>query len=364
MKNRLHTTSYLGYPIVQKHSIQEKARDILKHNKRANFTRISFNGVMGSGKTSGIKHLTHLLHTLAINEFKTNYSVKWIDPETLLDPARFAKNITNTNQILILDDASYVTEMMGKFTKAKLKHNVTKIRHIDDDVDSATVNIILIVTTHYTKAYDKMLRDVDFRFFTTITPEEKRNVSDIVGKNFVLKFMARLRQMEKNGKAGFQLTQRDPKDVIWYRDGDPFRLMMYHSKFETQLCVFCHPASIKSHQLHCNLCDPDYNGIPMTEQEFIHAVELADKSTGKQYARAAMKFLLFNLGETKYLYRSTYKSYFFALQLLQKYKINPMFIGMALEENQKRKSTDHRKHNKKITENVESTVMPESSLKV
>jgi len=357
--NRVKTTQYLGYPIIQNHSIQQRAREILKHNQRANFTRVSFNGTMGSGKTKAILHLTHLLHDIGEKEFNMNYAVTRVDSKLLTDPDKFFESVPNVNQVLICDDASYVTEMMGKFSKAVLKNNVTRIRHRDDDKDSVTINIIMIIVTHYTKAFDKFMRDVDFRFFTTVTPEEKRSISEIVGKEMLKKFVFRSYMMEIHGKLGIQLDSRDPDDLLWYRDSDPFRLMLVSSKYGTHFCVFCDPTRIKTHVLHCNICNPEYDGINVTAQEFINAVENADSSIGKKYAHAAIRLVLFNLGRTKYLYRHTFKAYYLALGLMQKYNIDPDEVGKTLNRRQKKPETydvEHRQLNQSTVLQVEQSL--------
>lgn len=356
--NRIRTTQYLGYPIIQDHSIQQKAREILKHNKRANFTRISFNGEMGSGKTSGILHLVHILHDMAQEVNGINYAVNWVDSKLMADPEKYFELIPNVNQIVISDDASYITEMMGKYAKAELKSGVTTIRHRDENNYSVTVNIIWIIVTHYTKGFDKFLRDVNFRFFTTITPEEKRSIADIVGKTMMQKFLTRSYMMEIHGKCAIQLDPRDPDDLLWYRDGDPFRLMLYSSKYGTHFCVFCDPTAIKTHQLHCNICNPHFDAVSISPDEFITSIETAHKSVGKKYAHAAIRLLLFNMGFPKYLYRHTFKAYYLALGLMQKYKLDPDAVGKALNHRQGKDDNaafniDHRKMNQSTVQIVE-----------
>lgn len=362
--NRIPTTQYLGYPIIQNHSIQQKAREILKHNKRSNFTRVSMNGTMGSGKTSLIIHLLHLLHELGAAEFGKNYAITWLDSMILTDPEKFAESIKPVDQIIISDDASYVTEMMGKIKKAALKHNVTKTRHKwDKDKNHITFNVIWVNVTHYTKGFDKMLRDADFRFFTTITPEEKRSVAELIGKDYVQKFITRSYMMEIHGKCCIQLDPRDPDDLLWYKDGEPFRLALYSSKFGTHFCVFCDPTLIKTHKLHCNQCNPEYDGRVLSADDFIDAVidgcSKSNKSTGKKYAYAGIRLMLFNLGFTKYLYRHTFKAYYLALSLYQKYKINPDAIGKALNKRQGKSdsySTEHRQLNQSVVLQVEQNI--------
>lgn len=334
---RIPTTQYLGHPIIQSHSIQEKAREIIRHNIRANFSRISMNGTMGTGKTSLILHLTHLLHSIAMLEYNLPYAVRWVDSKELLDPEKFFESIDPVNQIIITDDTSYVTEMMGKMKKALLKYNTTKMRHQKDSRGHhITINVITIIVTHYTKGYDKMLRDVDFRYFTTVTPEEKRSISDLVGKQMVQKFIRRSYLMEVKGKVGIQLDTRDPDDMLWYKDSEPFRLALFSSKYGAHFCVFCDPTKIHDYQLHCNLCNPDYDGIKITARQLI---EQCYGEVDEKYVNTAIRMMLFNTGHTKFLYRHIYKAYFLALHLAQKYKIDPDELGRELTQIQKKPPT-------------------------
>lgn len=351
--NRIKTTTYLGHPIVQSHSIQQKAREILKHNQRANFSRISFNGQMGSGKTSAILHLTHLLHTIGAEEYGRNYAVNHIDSELLLDPEKYAESIPPVDQIIITDDTSYVTEMMGKFKKAMLKRITTKMRHSEQNGVHVTFNVITIIVTHYTKGHDKFLRDVDFRFITTVTPEEKRSIAEIVGKDMMQKFMWRSYQLEVNGKLAIQLDPRDPFDVLWYKDGQPFRLMLYSSKYGNHYCVFCDPTRIHDYQLHCNICNPEYQGTRLTGEKFL---ELMYDEIDPKYVNDAVRMLLFNQGKTNYLYRHKFKAYFLGLHLLQKFKVDPDEIGKALSIKQNKPETHdipHRQLNQSTVLQIE-----------
>lgn len=246
------TTTYLGYPIRQEHSIKVRARNVIRHNIYNEVTRISCVGKSGSGKTTVDTNFIHEIHTIGEEEFGINYAVRWVGKEELLNFPKFVKTLAPVDQIIVFEDISYATEMLKKIERVELKEALTTLRH-----QLGEIHIIFFFNFHYTKALDKMLRDADFKIFTSISDEEKPNMLQLLGYDntkMISRFEYRHRGMLQNGWWTVKVANDGSKKFL-YRTNKPFRIALYSDLGELHFLLY---ASVKSdRRVACNLCSSE-----------------------------------------------------------------------------------------------------------
>ena len=104
-----------------------------------------------------------------IKAAKRGYIVKLLTRDDLSRFAEVLKELPKQNRILVFDDLSFIKGDIGI-----VKQQITEVRHADG-VDLKTV---LFFNFHYSKAFDKYLRDTHFIIQTSGGTEEIKNLGD------------------------------------------------------------------------------------------------------------------------------------------------------------------------------------------
>lgn len=303
-----------GKPVkmVRGHSINRCVHEILEFNKRRNFLKINVIGQSGTGKTSLMFLLSHLLHSandkLTINdEHYERYEVKFFKDEQLVNFKATVEGLSNNNVILCFDDLSGLVENHGKEALNRLIAELTTVRHIND-LESR--KIIVILSFHSQKLLHKQLRISNFSFYTDCELEEIDYLVDLLGKENTqkIKFFQRLKaQAGITHKFTYQLGGRG--NSFSYKDGEPFQSLLYSNGIHTidvvfplvswvlgdKICQTCNPA-IESQQTKINLeeFEKDYTK-KFTKAIAKRAVELKlyelGKSTQPKRVQQAKKYI-------------------------------------------------------------------------
>lgn len=276
------TTTYLGVPIRQEHSIRVMARKIIRHNQKRQFTSISNIGESGAGKTSSTTNLVHEIHTLAEKDFDLIYSVRWVGKEELLNFDQFLKSLEPVAQILIFEDISYALDLVKKKDKLRIKSAFTEIRHTMGEV-----NVICIFHYHYTKAMDKMMRASKYSIITSVNNEERSNLLALFGshnREYIDKLAYRKRGMNEMGWCTVPLDDHAGKQYV-YHWGKPFDIALsdQHGKLH-----FIFYANYKtSDKVWCNHCIPFPIG---TKADPRSLYETLKEEFGEKRARSVIKW--------------------------------------------------------------------------
>ncbi len=248
------TTTYLGVPILQEHSIRVLARKILMYVQFKQFCAISSVGKSGAGKTTFSGNLVHELHTLAELEFDVPFAVRWVGKKELLDFDKWLASLPHVNQILVFEDISYAMEMAKKKDKLKIKEAFTHIRH-----ELGDVRVICIFHYHYSRAFDKMMRDSYYSVYTSMSKEEKGNLIHMHGGDkdtveMFNKFMYRLQGMDELGYFTVPLDEKnkDKKYVYWTQN--PFQIALTDQHGAFHFTMYGSPKT--SDKVSCALCSP------------------------------------------------------------------------------------------------------------
>jgi len=285
------TTTYLGVPILQDHSIRVLARKILTYNQFKQFTSVSSVGKSGAGKTTFSTNLVHELHELAEKEFNIIFSITWVGKDELIHFDEWLKAQTRTNHIFVFEDISYALDRARKDQKLKIKNAFTEIRHILGDV-----RIICIFHYHYSRGFDKMMRDSYYTIYTSLSKEEKGNLVHIHGgdrQNVAMlnKFMWRLKGQDELGFFTVPLDEHDDKRKYVYWTQKPFQIALTDQHGEFHFTLYASP---KHHvQVSCKLCTPFKQGKSLGARSIL---QIMSEKYGESNAKRIMRYYLFMRG--------------------------------------------------------------------
>ena len=114
-------TRWLGQTIMRRHAFYAVARQISRHQRLNDVTRISLQGVEGSGKTTLAKLLAHQIHidmsTIAVEKglppqtraaLSSAYSVHFFGDEELVDFEATLAALPKNNRVIVFDDVSFL----------------------------------------------------------------------------------------------------------------------------------------------------------------------------------------------------------------------------------------------------------------
>ena len=220
-----------GVKLIRGQSLRATAREIVEYSQTIDVTKINFIGPSGSGKTTSAKCLMHIIHDLT-NDL--DFEIKILGKHDL---AKFEETIKTlrTHTIILFDDVSYLRALISNHGLELIKQKVTELRHIPGGKD---VRLILISNFHYSKAYDKFLRDAPFTFLTQVGPSETENVLNMVGKRNAdkIKNFKRVYKTAHSGERKF--TYRIGSDRIFsYEFQKPFIPLLFWNEFSLRNIV-------------------------------------------------------------------------------------------------------------------------------
>ncbi len=261
------TTTYLGVPILQEHSIRALARKILSYVQFKQFCAISNVGKSGAGKTTFSSNLVHEIHTIATKEFKKTYTILWVGKEELANFDEWLKSLPHCNIIMIFEDVSYSMEIANRKNKLKIKEAFTHIRHELGDVE-----VVCIFHYHYSRAFDKMMRDSYYSVYTSLGKEEKGNLVHIHGGDkttleMLSKFAYRLKGMDELGYFTIPIdTKRTERKYVYWTQ-NPFQIALTDQHGDFHFTMYA--SAKKSKEVTCQLCSPTHKPTEKIDASYI-----------------------------------------------------------------------------------------------
>jgi len=182
-----------------------------------------------------------------IKKIKQGYIVRLLTAEDMSRMDEVIRDLPVRNRILIFDDVSFFK--LSTSQKAQL----TKIRHLQDGMDVIT---ILIYNFHYIRSLDKYVRQVDFKFYTSVGSEEKEILSANMSKNCARRLEQFYRQhnklLQKRECTFVKNKQSVFVTALKYKYDNPFRLALFQDAISCDFAVF--PSMSKIGVTSCATC--------------------------------------------------------------------------------------------------------------
>ena len=272
--------------LLRSQSINACVNDIYETSQSMFFLKVNLIGASGSGKTTLSDVLAHQLH-----EKDPTFEVHKLKDEDLIDFKATIQKLSKSNQILVFDDLSGLVSKFGKTALDKLKSELTTIRHIDD-LESR--KIIMILSFHAQKILDKFIRISNFTFYTDCQLEEIGYLEELLGKHQSQKIQqfAKLRaQSRMYHKFQFPLSKGN---YFTYKDGDPFRVLLYNNGISTRFVVSPQLSWILDGKI-CQICKPA-DKSEETKKNLDDFVNDFSKKFGKGIAKRAVELRLLRHG--------------------------------------------------------------------
>jgi len=250
------------------------------------FIKINLIGASGSGKTTLAEVICHQLHMR-----DPTFEVNFLQDSDLIDFRATIQNLSKNNQILAFDDLSGLVAKFGKTALELLEAEITTIRHIDQNEDR---KIIMLLNFHAQKKLSKFLRISNFTFYTDCQNEEVNYLEELLGKGQKQKIIqfAKLRsQSRMYHKFTFQLSRGNS---FTYKDGDPFRILLYNNGISTRFVASPQLSWILNGEV-CQKCKPSAK----TEETKVNLETFRDdfsKKFGKGIAKRAIELKLLRQG--------------------------------------------------------------------
>ena len=278
-----------GVPMLRSQSINACVNEILEASKNLSFLKINVIGASGSGKTTLSNVLAHQLHTKS----EIPYEVHFFRDEQLINFKETVKGLSSNNQILVFDDLSGLIANYGKKALDKLKAEITTIRHIDDQEDR---KIIMMLNFHAQKSLDKFLRISNMTFYTECHLEEIGYLQDLLGKHQTLKIRTfqKLRS-EATLYHRFTFNFKTKGEKFVYKEGNPFRLLLYNNGLTTRFVVSPQVEWILGEENICQTCTPEKQNTnsKLNLEDFVNDFS---KKFGKGIAKRAIELKLERMG--------------------------------------------------------------------
>ena len=273
-------------PMLRSQSVNAAINDIYESSRSMFFIKVNLVGASGSGKSVLSSVLAHGLHTR-----DPSFSVHFLQDSDLVNFKETIQRLPKGNVVLVFDDLSGIVAKYGKAALERLRAEITVARHIDN-LESR--KIVMILNFHAQKLLDKFLRISNFTFYTDCQLEEIGYLEELLGKEHSLKIkrFAKLRaQSRMYHKFSFPLGK---KDVFTYRDGDPFRVLLYNNGISTRFVVSPQLSWVLGDE-KCQICEPSEK----TEQTKINLKQFADdisKKFGKGIVKRSIELRLLRHG--------------------------------------------------------------------
>lgn len=212
--------------IIRPHSIQKAVSEIVKKSMNRDVIKVAIVGEPDTGKTTQADTIAHIFHKIAKKEHNIDFAVRAYDKKAFLNIkdtlAELGKN--PTNYILKFGDLSFLRATFGAKKIAELEQALTEIRHLPGGKD---VKIVIIYDYHYSKALPPYIRQSDFKFFTGVGGEEKKNMGELVGQRFFAKMM-RFKKLSDQAPSSGKFTYKlGNKGHHTYTYREPFIPMLY-----------------------------------------------------------------------------------------------------------------------------------------
>ena len=274
-----------GKRMLRSQSIRAPIKDIYETSRSMDFLKINLIGASGSGKTTLSFVISHGLHIL-----DPTFTIHHLKDEDLINFKETIERLPRGNILIVFDDLSEIVTKFGKAALDRLKGNLTTARHLGD----TGRKLIIILNFHSQKQLDKVLRISNFTFYTECHNEEVGYFEELLGKQYkqmILQFVKLRAQSRMYHKFSFPLTKGNN---FTYRDGDPFRLILYNNGVSTRFCV-TPQLDFVTNGVTCQTCYP----AAVTEENTKNLNDfMADytKKFGKSTAKKAVELKLLQQG--------------------------------------------------------------------
>ena len=181
-KQRTRVIEWLGAKMIAQHSLRARAASAVNMALAKELTVHGFVGAMGTGKTTLMRSLAHLMQREFLDEENGGHVfniLEWGEDE-LEDIRESLKQVT-TDSIILIDDISFADRKMGSQKFAGVLSDLTKIRHREETA-GRDVKVVMLFAYHYSKAINKSIRSwTDFIWCTAIQPAEFTNYDELFG---------------------------------------------------------------------------------------------------------------------------------------------------------------------------------------
>ena len=249
------TCSWQGKVIAKRHAFKPVIDQILKRHLNTDLFGIGLIGKSSSGKTTLAKDIMHVLHQkISIRSraqkirkehkevYQKGYHYRILKKDDLVRFNEIIADMPRTNRIIYFDDLSFLESIYGHKAIGQLKNMVTEIRHIDEEL---SVNTILMYGYHYSKGFDKFLRDNDYKFYFSISDEELGNITEQIQatpeqKKILQNFKTISARFKEEEQITLQLSRRQQEKYgsVTYQYSDPFRLLLFYNGTRLRPIVF------------------------------------------------------------------------------------------------------------------------------
>ena len=183
--------TWKGHKFVRSQSFGAAVREMCTRGSRMDVVRIALIGDMDSGKSTMAEALAHAYHTEMLEKYKIPVAVRILNREHLRRFSETMAALAPANYFLVFDDVSFMESRTAHKEIAQIKESVTTIRHMG----SADTKVVLCYNFHYNNALDKFLRQVDYRFWTTLGSEEHGNMEKILRNRHQMRLVAAFQKL-------------------------------------------------------------------------------------------------------------------------------------------------------------------------
>jgi len=225
-----------GVKMMRAHSLRSSVRQIARMAQGMDVVKVNLVGDMSSGKSTMAACISHLLHRISEEEYKTPFAVRLFNKHNLIDFRTTLANLSPANYCLIFDDVAFLSGSASKHQIDIVKEAMSTIRHIPG---GEGCKIITIMCYQYSLGLDKFLRNCNFTYYTSMGPSEKENFIKFVGSNHIRKLeifeKMRTDAAVPNGEFKFSLGRTGKKFVYSWRN--PFQPALFHDGSSLRLVV-------------------------------------------------------------------------------------------------------------------------------
>lgn len=273
-------------------SIRSVAKEVTSMSSNQDFVALNFIGKQSTGKTELMKTLAHLIH----EEAKIPYNINYFGRNQMLDLEETVKNLTPTNQILLMDDIAFLNSTATSQQIHQIEQVMSVIRHLPGGKD---VKIILMKSFQYSKALPPFLRQNDATFISSVDDNEIQNLEDLLGKKYRQKILD-LKRMRVEAKLGgendswFTYKMGTKGGKVVYKARDPFLPFLYSNQISCRIVVSPLRTWIKQ---VCHVCNPVETASVESKEAIKEFIEdFNRKFGGKQIPKTAIRIKLLQQG--------------------------------------------------------------------
>jgi len=278
--------------MLRAHSVQASVREIVRMVQSLDVVKVNIIGIMGSGKTTFGRALSHMIHQISEKEYKVPFAIKEFTRTELENLRHTITNLEPVNHILIFDDVSFLTERKERMNE--MKQTITEVRHLTG-VDT---KVIILFIFHYTLGMQKYLRQSNFSYYTSIGSSEMDNMLKIVGIHYsklLYKFQKLCNTALTKGHFSFNLGSKSKYFPYKYRD--PFIPLLFSNTDILKIVVSPKREWIDT---FCSVCTKSKERTLKDGVSVENFAKDLEHKFGVQIARNAVRIKLFQNGLNVY----------------------------------------------------------------